>query len=447
MRVSIVGAGYVGLVSGACLAEKGHQVVCIDVDPAKVESIRRGVPPFHEAGLPELLAAHAGHGFTAGTDLRRAVLDTDLTLICVGTPFDGESIDLSFVRGAAREIGEALRDKAEYHVVVVKSTVVPGTTEKVVLPLVAEASGKRPGRDFGIGMNPEFLTEGTAVRDFMQPDRIVLGATDDRALAKLEELYAAFSGTPTVRTNPSTAEMIKYASNSVLATMISFSNEIANLCTALGGIDAADVMRGVHLAHYFGIDDPEGRRRLAPITAFLEAGCGFGGSCLPKDVQALAAQGRAVGRPMPILDAVMATNRGQPERMIGILERHFDTLEGLKVAVLGLAFKPDTDDMRESPAIPIVRNLRERGAVVRAHDPVANEAARRVMPEGVEFAADLESAVEGVDAALLVTSWEQFLRLPALLGGMAAPPLLVDGRRLIDPALVKRYDGIGLPGA
>jgi len=445
MKVSVIGAGYVGLVSGVCLAEKGHEVVCIDVDPRKIDSVRSKVPPFHEAGLPELLERHVGRGFTADTDLRAAVHATDLTLIGVGTPFDGKTIDLSYVRQVAKEIGEALKDKDGYHVVVVKSTVVPGTTEKVVLPLLEEASGKKAGADFGVGMNPEFLTEGTAVRDFMEPDRIVIGAIDERSLDALDGLYEAFPNTPKLRTNPATAEMIKYASNSVLATMISFSNEFANLCTALGGIDVAEVMRGIHLAHYFGIDGADGERRLAPITSFLEAGCGFGGSCLPKDVPALVAQGRQVGQPMPLLDAVMQTNRGQPARMLGILRKHFDGLEGKTVCVLGLAFKPDTDDMRESPAIPIIAQLLEAGVTVKAYDPVATESARRVLPaDRIEFVGGLEQAIDGADALLLVTRWDEFRRLPELLGAMESPPLLVDGRRMLDRRSVKRYDGIGL---
>jgi UDPglucose 6-dehydrogenase/GDP-mannose 6-dehydrogenase len=444
MRVSVIGAGYVGLVSGACLAEKGHNVVCVDVDPRKIDSIRRKVAPFHEAGLPALLERHVGRGLTADTDLRRAVQASDLTLIGVGTPFDGRTIDLSYVRQAAREIGQALRDKNGYHVVVVKSTVIPKTTESVVLPLLEEFSGKKAGADFGVGMNPEFLTEGTAVRDFMEPDRIVLGAIDERSLAVLDRLYEAFPDTPKLRTTPATAEMIKYASNAVLATLISFSNEFANLCSALGGIDVADVMRGVHLAQYFSVSGRDGRRP-APITSFLEAGCGFGGSCLPKDVQALSAQGREIGQPMPLLEAVMQTNRAQPSRMIRILDDHFDSLDGLRVAVLGLAFKPDTDDMRESPAIAIVNQLLSRGAVVKAYDPVANESARRVLPaDQIEFAESLESALDGVQAVLLVTRWDEFRQLPDLLGRLDAPPLLVDGRRMLPRAAFRRYDGIGL---
>jgi UDPglucose 6-dehydrogenase len=444
MNVSIIGAGYVGLVSAACLAEVGHTCICVDVDPNKIDRINRGVAPIHEKGLDELLQRLAGTRLKATDNLREAVLQSDLTLIAVGTPFDGTRIDLTFIREAAQQIGSALKDKQSYHVVAVKSTVVPGTTDDVVLPILEEASGKRAGADFGVGMNPEFLTEGVAVADFMTPDRIVLGGIDERTIETLARLYAPFEGAPVLRTNNKTAEMIKYASNATLATLISFSNEIGNLCAALGGVDVADVMRGVHLAHYFTTRLDDGRRVTAPISSFLWAGCGFGGSCLPKDVKALSAHGAAHGQPMDLLDAVLKINLAQPARIIKILETNFPSLAGQRIGVLGLAFKQDTDDMRESPAIPIINMLVERGAQVIAYDPVATETARAVLPKtGVTFAGSLEEALDGVIAAVLLTRWDEFKRLPELLAARVEPPLLVDGRRVIEPKLVRRYAGIG----
>jgi UDPglucose 6-dehydrogenase len=443
MRISVIGTGYVGLVSGACFAEIGHDCVCVDIDASKVERINRGQPPIHENGLEALLKRHVGTRLRATTDLRAAVQESSITVIAVGTPFDGTRIDLSYVREAARQIGEALRDKASFHTVVVKSTVVPGTTDDVVAVELARASGKRAGVDFGVGMNPEFLTEGVAVDDFMRPDRIVIGGTDARAIAMQREVYAAFRDTPTLETNNKTAEMIKYTSNSVLATMISFANEIGNLCDALGGVDVADVMQGVHLARYFTSTLADGQRVKAPISSFLWAGCGYGGSCLPKDTKALSAHGVAHGQAMPLLDAVIATNLAQPARMLALLQRHFSNLSGLRVAVLGLAFKEDTDDMRESPAIPIVRQLVEQGALVTAYDPIAADAARKVLPDGVRYAASLEQALQGADAAMLVTRWDEFQRVPALLKGRADAPVLIDGRRVLAPATVPRYEGVG----
>jgi UDPglucose 6-dehydrogenase len=443
MRISVIGTGYVGIVSGACFAETGHHCVCVDVDRAKVDRINAGLAPIHENGLDEILKRHVGTRLSATTDLAKAVHDSEITFIAVGTPFDGKVIDLAYVREAARQIGEALKTKAGWHVVVVKSTVVPGTTDDVVAVELERASGKKAGVDFGVGMNPEFLTEGTAVDDFMRPDRIVIGGNDERTIALQREVYAPFAATPTLAVNNKTAEMIKYTSNSVLATMISFSNEIGNLCSTLGGVDVADVMRGVHLARYFSSLQPDGRRVQAGISSFLWAGCGYGGSCLPKDTKALSAHGAARGLPMPLLDAVIETNRAQPERMLALLGKHFPSLRGVKVGLAGLAFKEDTDDMRESPSITLARLLLERGAVVSGYDPVAKDTARAALPAGVTLVDSLEQLVDGADALLLVTRWAEFQRLPALLGGRPNAPLLVDGRRVLDPRSVPRYEGIG----
>ncbi len=445
MKVSIIGTGYVGLVTGACFAEVGHEVVCVDVDSDKVERINRAETPIYEVGLEALLQRHVGTRLRATTDLRAAVQESAVTFIAVGTPFDGEHIDLSYIRRAARDVGAALRDKTGYHAVVVKSTVVPGTTDDVVRPVLEEASGRRAGADFGVGMNPEFLTEGVAVSDFMQPDRIVVGGIDERTTDLLAQLYTPFAKVPLIRTNNKTAEMIKYTSNAVLAALISFSNEIGNLCARLGGVDVADVMRGVHAARYFTTPQKDGTDVVAPIASFLYAGCGFGGSCLPKDVKALVAHGEAAGQPMPLLDTVIKINLKQPQKVIEILEQNFPTLKGLRVCVLGLAFKPDTDDMRESPAIPIVRELLARGAVVSAYDPVATEAAKKVLPAAqMEFVGNLEAALSGVDAAVLVTSWDIFKQIPDILRRLDRPPIIVDGRRMLDKRQIPRYAGIGL---
>ena len=443
MRISVIGTGYVGLVSGVCFAEIGHDCVCVDIDPAKVARINAGDPPIHEKGLEAMLQRLIGKRIRATTDLRAAVLETDVTFIAVGTPFDGTRIDLAYIREAARQIGAVLREKDGYHLVVVKSTVVPGTTNDIVLSILEESSGKRAGRDFGVGMNPEFLTEGVAIEDFMKPDRIVIGGIDERAIGVQKEIYASFTDSRILVTNNSTAEMIKYTSNSVLATMISFSNEIGNVCSAIGGIDVADVMRGVHLARYFTTTLEDGSRVQAGITSFLWAGCGYGGSCLPKDTKALSAHGAAHGEPMPLLDAVIATNATQPDRLIKILEKHFPHLQGVKVAVLGLAFKEDTDDLRESVSIPVILKLIKLGAEVVAYDPIAIPLAKPLLPVNTTFAESLVGAITGSDAAMVMTRWREFEQIPDILAGMKVPPLLIDGRRMLDPKRIVRYDGIG----
>lgn len=445
MKISVIGTGYVGLVSGACLADAGHDVTCVDVDPSKVDMINAAKAPIFEKGLDELLARNVGQRLRATTDFAPAVLATDLSLIAVGTPFKGDAIDLSYIETVSRQIGEVLAEKPGYHVVVVKSTVVPGTTEEVVLPILEKASGKSAGPDFGVGMNPEFLREGEAVSDFQNPDRIVLGGIDERSLDALAELYAPYKGVDVIRTRPKTAEMIKYTANSLLATMISFSNEIGNMCTALGGIDVVDVMRGVHLDKRLSPIMEDGRRIKPVFTTYLEAGCGFGGSCFPKDVDALIAHGRRHGNAMQLLEAVVQINRRQPEKIISILEKHFPSIEGKRTAVLGLAFKPGTDDMRESPAIPVVRALLERGAAVKAYDPVARKEAARILGEnGIQYCDTLEEAIEASEAVILMTRWSEFERLPELLDAIESPPLLIDGRRMLDKGRLTRYDGIGL---
>lgn len=445
MKISIVGTGYVGLVSGACLAEKGHTVICVDVDTDKVDQINAGQCPIYEEGLDSLVTRNVGTRLSATSDLAAAVLDTEITLIAVGTPFDGVAIDTGYIEGASREIGEAIRDKDTFHAVVIKSTVVPGTTDETATPILEKASGKKAGIDFGVGMNPEFLREGVAIPDFMKPDRIVYGATDERTFALLDTVYSVFDGVDIIRTSNKTAEMIKYTANSLLATLISFSNEIGNLCTGLGDIDVVDVMKGVHLDRRLSPILESGERVVPSITTFIEAGCGFGGSCFPKDVKALIAHGQAAGQKMNLLQSVIDINRAQPMQVVSLLKKHFDSLNGLKVAVMGLAFKPGTDDMRESPSIPIVRALHDAGAEIAAYDPVAIEEAQKVFT-GIEinYAFSIEDAVQSADAVVVVTIWDEFRSLPEIIGKLKNPPLLIDGRRMIDKNAVPRYDGIGM---
>lgn len=440
MNISIIGTGYVGLVTGACLAEKGHQVTCVDINPERVAALNRAEAPIYEAGLEDLLRKHVGRGLKATTDLPAAVLETELTLIAVGTPFNGKEIDLTAVLGATRQIGAALKQKAAYHVVVVKSTVVPGTTDQHVLPALEASSGKKAGPDFGVGMNPEFLSEGEAVNDFLFPDRIVLGGVDERSIEALAQLYKPFTDVPVLRTNTRTAEMIKYASNSLLAALISFTNELANLGAALGDIDTVEVMRGVHLSQYFRGRTKEG---LPPITSFLKAGCGFGGSCLPKDVSALIVHGQKAGTSMRLLESVLRINEEQPKRTVALLNKHWPSLKGVRVAVLGLSFKPETSDVRESPAFPILRELLNQGAGVNAYDPVAKQEAQKAFPEPqVNYCDSLDAALADIDAVVVVTPWKEFRDLPSLLKGRKV--VFVDGRRAFDKQSVASYEGVGL---
>lgn len=445
MNVAVVGTGYVGLVTGVCLAELGHEVVCVDSDARRVEQIGRGEAPFFEKDLEALLGRHMGRRLRASTDLRAAVLASELTLIAVGTPFVDGKIDLGAVRTVTRDIGEALRDHDAFHAVVVKSTVVPGTTRNVVLPLLEEASGLVAGERFGVGMNPEFLTEGQAIDDFMAPDRLVLGAGDDETHDLLVRLYEALpQDIPRLRASPTTAELIKYASNALLATMISFANEIGNLSDALDEADVVDVMHGVHLSRYLSPIGEDGVPVRAPISSFLEAGCGFGGSCLPKDVRALIAHGEGLGRRLPLLEAVMRVNEQRPDEMMEVIGDALSTLDGARVAVLGLAFKPDTDDVRESPAVPIIERLSRAAAHVCVHDPVVTRLPDAVAQlANVRLTNDLEATLEGADVVVLTTRWEHYRAVPRLIANLDPVPVFVDGRRMFDKHEFARYAGIG----
>jgi len=445
MNISIIGTGYVGLVSGVCLAEKGHHVTCVDIDKDKVDKINKAESPIHEKGLNELLNRNIHKKFSASTDLQKAVDESDLSIIAVGTPFDGDLIDLAYIRQVSKDLGRALKSKDGYHVVVVKSTVVPGTTDEVVRPLLEKESGKKAGKHFGVGMNPEFLREGEAVSDFMAPDRIVIGGIDDRTRDVMNRVYSVFDGVDIVKTNNKTAEMIKYTANSLLATLISFSNEIGNLCAAIGDVDVVEVMQGVHKDKRFSPIQPDGERIAPGFLSYLAAGCGFGGSCFPKDVKALIAHGKSTGNAMNLLDAVIQTNEKQPERVLSILEKHFEVLEGVRVAVLGLAFKPGTDDMRESPAIPVVNHLMDSGAEVKAYDPVAQKEAEKLFGnERITYFGNLAETIKDTDVIILLTSWQEFDALPAMINGREPAPLFLDGRRMLAKEQFQRYEGIGL---
>lgn len=425
MKISVIGSGYVGSVTAACFAEAGHEIVCVDIDEKKVEQINAGIPPIYEEGLGDLLRKYAGKKLIATIDYEFAVRETDISFICVGTPSaeDG-SIDLSIVRAAATNIGEALAKKKGYHVVVVKSTVVPETTEKFVLPVLEEASGKTAGKDFGVAMNPEFLREGKAVHDFMHPDKIVIGAIDRKSGDLISELYRKFE-CEVIRTNPATAEMIKYANNSLLATKISFANEIGNICKKLG-IDTYEVMAAV------GKDF-----RISP--RFLNSGAGFGGSCFPKDVKALIGKAKAIGYSPILLESVIAVNEKQPLLMTEILIRKIGNLAGKKIAVLGLAFKNETDDIRESRAISVIAELLRLGAKISAYDPMAIENMKRVFPI-IEYSGKAEDALKGADACLVMTEWDEFRQLESEFENMKEK-IVIDGRRVIEAKNID-YEGL-----
>ncbi|MDE4907275.1 UDP-glucose/GDP-mannose dehydrogenase family protein [Methanogenium marinum] len=405
--LSIIGCGYVGCVTGTCFADMGHEVTLVDIDPSRVYSINEGHSPIYESGLEDLIKENRKR-ICATTDLRTAVNNTDITFIAVGTPsnVDG-SINLTYVFNACKEIGEILREKDSFHVIIVKSTVFPGTTDTQVRQILEEHSGKKAGIDFGLGANPEFLREGNAVQDFLSPDRVVIGADDPRTANVIRDIYAPLN--PQIfTTSIRTAEIIKYTSNAFLATKISFANEIGNLCKTLG-VDSKDVFDGV------GMDS-----RISP--AFFRTGIGFGGSCFPKDVCALLSGARDCGEKLNVLNAVIATNEAQPLRLLGLLKRHLPNLKGKTIGILGLAFKPDTDDIRESRAIPVVSSLCSEGAEVIAYDPAAMDNFRHIFPH-ITYTSSASSVLEA-DAVLILTEWKEFEYLDY------SGKIVIDGRRI-----------------
>ena len=439
-RVSFLGAGYVGLVTALCFADRGFDVTVADYDATRIDSIMRGEIPFYEAGLEELLGRAASSGrFRCTTDTQEAIHDTEISFITVGTPsLEDGRIDLTYVEECAKEIGVALGRKKEYHLVVVKSTVVPGTTMGIVMRTLEAESKKAAGKDFGLCMNPEFLAEGAAIRDTFNPDRVVIGGIDDRSTAMLEEVFKKFYGEkcpPIVKTTPSTAEMTKYASNSFLAAKVSLINEIANICELTPGVDVCIVAKGV------GLDKRIGER-------FLRAGVGFGGSCFKKDVQALAFHAESRGYRPILLGGVLKVNEWQAKHVVEVAERVLGSLAGRRVAVLGLSFKPETDDMREAPSIKIIQGLLRRRAVVAAYDPRASRNAKAIFGDQIELTSSAKDALKEADCCILVTEWEEFKRLrPRDFLESMKNPLLIDGRRLFDKdefGEALKYVGIGL---
>ena len=428
MRASIIGAGYVGLVSGVCLATRGHTVMCVDTNGEVVRQVNAGLPHIYERDLPELLQKAIQSGrFKASNQLEQALDSADLAMIAVGTPSNDDGADLSAIRGVARAIGSYLKDNDRDLSVVVKSTVPPGTTDTIVRSEISQMTG-RDIPSFGLGMNPEFLREGDAVADFMEPDRIVLGHEDERTLARLEELYAPWPA-PKLRMNTRSAELLKYANNALLATQVSAINEIANLAAALGGIDIVEVVEGVHMDARW--NPPVGSGTTPPgILRYLVPGCGFGGSCLPKDLRALRAAGRGAGVPMDLVDAVLRVNEAQPDQVFELLQQHCGPLANRTVMVLGLAFKPGTDDVRESASVKLVERFLDKGIRTIAHDPlaVANfKTALGERSEAVGIVDDWRDHVDAADVIIVATSWPEYREL-ALMD--LAGKVLFDGRSL-----------------
>jgi UDPglucose 6-dehydrogenase len=431
MHIAVIGTGYVGLVTGACFAEFGVDVTCVDVDREKVDKLNRGIIPIYEPGLDKIVEKNTAAGrlhFT--TDIKSAVESALVVFLAVGTPpqEDG-SPDMSYYRQAAKDVAEAMND---YKVLVTKSTV-PVGTGKWLHEFVKD--NIKVDTEFGVASNPEFLREGAAIEDFMRPDRVVIGSNDERAIEVMKDLYRPLYliETPVVITSLEAAELIKYAANAFLATKITFINEIANLCDAIG-CDVHDVARGM------GMDNRIGRK-------FLHPGPGYGGSCFPKDTRALTTVADHFGVETRIVDAVVEANERQREAMIPKIEKLLGDIEGKSIGILGLSFKPETDDMRESPAIDIVKTLAARGARVKAFDPVAMDEARHCLPD-IDYAEDEYDAISGADILVIITEWNQFRALDMeRVKSLLKTPKIADLRNIYEPEDMREmgfeYVGVG----
>jgi UDPglucose 6-dehydrogenase len=432
MKIAVIGTGYVGLVAGACFAENGNDVICVDKDPAKVRTLQRGRIPIYEPGLEELVRRNrAEKRLTFTTNLPRGVRASQIVFIAVGTPTgeDG-SADLRHVMDVAREIARVMNG---YKVIVDKSTVPVGTADKV-----REVIRKETSHPFSVVSNPEFLKQGAAIDDFMKPDRVVIGAEDPRSAEIMRELYAPFTrtGAPIMMMDCASAELCKYAANAMLATRISFMNEVANVCEVVGA-DVDSVRRAV-----------ASDRRIGP--SFLFPGVGYGGSCFPKDVKAMLNFAANKSYDFQILKAVECVNERQKVRLLAKMKKHFGTLKGKRIAVWGLAFKPKTDDMREAPAVPLIEALLESGATVTAYDPEAIRVARGIFGSAVQFADNGYAALSGADALAIVTEWNEF-REPdyGRIRKLMRSPVIFDGRNIYNPEQIRgfgfTYYSIGRP--
>ena len=422
-EVTFIGLGYVGLSTAVCFASRGIRVHGIDIDQARIKDLAKGESPIHESGLEPLLRRSIRKRTLSLSHLYRGVAKSKVIFLTVGTPSkDDGSIDTSYVEAAAKEVGKELAGAKGYRLVVVKSTVIPGTTEGVVRPILERASGKRVGRDIGLASNPEFLREGSAIRETFHPEALVIGGVDKRSTAGLLNLYQVFHKTlpPVILTTPPNAEMMKYAINVGRAAQLSFVNTVADLCTRIPGSDYDDVRKG--LATVAKMAD-----------RYLGAGLGFGGSCLGKDSRALASTLRKSGIDSGIVSSSLGVNDGQVLEAIRLAEKMCGSLETKKVAILGLAFKAGTDDIRESSAIALTKALVRMGAEIAVYDPAAMENTKKLMGSQVSYAKSARGCLKGVDCAFIATGWDQFRRIPAKdFRSLMGSPNLVDGRRIYD---------------
>ncbi|OUU19081.1 MAG: hypothetical protein CBB97_19810 [Candidatus Endolissoclinum sp. TMED37] len=442
MKISIVGMGYVGLISGLGFCNYGHKVICLEKNKKKIDDLRKNKDILYEPGLKKILNKHLDKNFFVSENFKKTIPSTDITFVAVGTPFENKKFSTKYLKSAARDIGIALKNKKQYHVVVIKSTVLPGTTDTVFKENIENFSGKKAGADFGLSMNPEFLREGEAINDFIKSDRIVIGHDNSKTKSIIKKVYENFKNVPILYTNNKTAELIKYTSNSLLANLISFSNEISNIGDRIGGVNFDQVLKGVYLDRR--ITTKINKKLLIPgIVSYLEPGCGFGGSCFPKDIKALSYLASKIKSDNYILKSIIKTNEEQINKLYKIIKKN---TKGKKnnILILGLSFKPNTDDIRESPSIKLIKKLiKNKKNHIEVYDPIATENTKKILKNKLIYSNNLQNSVKNKHIIVVMTKWKKFKYLNNLLSEKSKT-LIIDPRRFLWPNKFKNYIAFGI---
>ena len=442
MKISIIGIGYVGLVTGICFCEYGHKVICIEKNQKKISDLNKKKEIIFEPGLKNLLNKHLNKNFTVSNNKKNAILNTDISFIAVGTPFKNGKFNTSYLKSVSKDVGLSLKYKKKYHVIVVKSTVLPGTTDTLIKKYIEKYSGKKSGKDFGLSMNPEFLREGEAINDFLKSDRIIIGSDNKKTQLIVKKVYRKFKNVPILTTNNKTAELIKYTSNSLLANLISFSNEISNIGDKIGDINFDQVLKGVSLDRR--ITTKINKKLVIPgLVSYLEPGCGFGGSCFPKDVKSLSYLASKLKSDNSILKSILRTNEKQIDKLYRIILKNISSSKK-NILILGLAFKPDTDDIRESPSVKLIKKLlRNNKTLIEVYDPVALKNTKKIFKNRLRYSNNLRKSVNNNDVIIVMTKWKILKNLNKILQ-KNSNPLIIDPRRFLNAKKYKKYLAFGI---
>tara|TARA_B100001063_G_scaffold245589_1_gene281713 strand:- start:1721 stop:3061 length:1341 start_codon:yes stop_codon:yes gene_type:complete len=437
MKIAIIGTGYVGLVSGVCFASKGHMVTCFDLNKDTIDILKNGQTPIYENGLVELMLENRKNIFYEVLDTKTEVnlLEFDAIIVAVGTPTVKGKIDLSQIKSVAIMIARLLKNSEKYISIILRSTVLPGTTDTFFKNIIENQSGKKLGQ-FGLGMNPEFLREGSAIEDFLKADRIVMGYEDTATLNIMREMYSSWN-CQKLQVNSRSAEMLKYVNNTLLATLISSVNEHANIARQIGGIDFKEVMHSVYLDNRWSPLMADGNKLFPKILDYLKPGCGYGGSCFPKDVRALSAIAKEMSVQPKIIDAVIEVNNNQPNLIVEILKNKVKNISNKRVLILGLAFKPETDDVRDSVSLKIINLLHDKVLSLSAHDPVAIENTKKLMSPlvNLNYVDDWKNAIYKADIIIIATNWSVYKSIEQL-EGIISDKIIFDTRSLLDTSII-----------